>query len=46
MHPSFHYNPLEILELAKRNLKGCTLRVKRTAYLTITKPNLVYGTPA
>jgi Reverse transcriptase (RNA-dependent DNA polymerase) len=36
----------QILGFAQRNLKGCTPRVKRTAYLTMVKPILFYGTPA
>jgi Reverse transcriptase (RNA-dependent DNA polymerase) len=36
----------QILGFAKRNLKGCTPRVKRTAYLTMVKPILFYGSPA
>jgi hypothetical protein len=36
----------QVLGFAKRNLKGCTPRVKRMAYLTMVKPILFYGTPA
>jgi hypothetical protein len=36
----------QILGFTQRNLKGCTPRVKRTAYLTLVKPILFYGTPA
>ena len=36
----------QILGFAQRNLKGCTPRVKWTAYLTMVKPILFYGTPA
>jgi hypothetical protein len=36
----------QILGFAQRNLKGCTPRIKRTAYLTMVKPILFYGTPA
>jgi len=31
---------------AKRNLKGCTPRVKRMGYLTMVKQILFYGIPA
>ncbi|CAB3374662.1 Hypothetical predicted protein [Cloeon dipterum] len=34
------------LGFAARNLRGCTQRVKRMAYLTLVKPKLFYGTPA
>jgi hypothetical protein len=36
----------QILGFARRNLKGCTPRVKRTAYLTLVKPILYYASPA
>ncbi|CAB3379847.1 Hypothetical predicted protein [Cloeon dipterum] len=34
------------LGFAARNLRGCTQRVKRMAYLTLVKPKLFFGTPA
>ncbi|CAB3375163.1 Hypothetical predicted protein [Cloeon dipterum] len=34
------------LRFAARNLRGCTQRVKRMAYLTLVKPKLFYRTPA
>ncbi|CAB3387627.1 Hypothetical predicted protein [Cloeon dipterum] len=34
------------LGFTARNLRGCTQRVKRMAYLTLVKPKLFYGTPA
>jgi hypothetical protein len=37
---------VQILGFAQRNLKGCTPRVKKMAYLTMVKPILFYGTPA
>ncbi|CAB3387287.1 Hypothetical predicted protein [Cloeon dipterum] len=36
----------QTLGFAARNLRGCTQRVKRMAYLTLVKPKLFYGTPA
>jgi Reverse transcriptase (RNA-dependent DNA polymerase)/Endonuclease-reverse transcriptase len=36
----------QILGFARRNLKGCTPRVKRMAYLTLVKPILYYSSPA
>ncbi|CAB3387096.1 Hypothetical predicted protein [Cloeon dipterum] len=37
---------LQTLGFAARNLRGCTLRVKRIAYLSLVKPKLFYGSPA
>ncbi|CAB3388747.1 Hypothetical predicted protein [Cloeon dipterum] len=34
------------LGFAARNLRGCTQRVKRMAYLTLVKPKLFFGNPA
>ncbi|CAB3379844.1 Hypothetical predicted protein [Cloeon dipterum] len=36
----------QTLGFAARNLRGCTQRVKRIAYLSLVKPKLLYGTPA
>ncbi|CAB3388004.1 Hypothetical predicted protein [Cloeon dipterum] len=35
-----------VLGFAARNLRGCTQRVKRVAYLSLVKPILTYGLPA
>ena len=34
------------LSFISRNLHGCSLRVKRMAYLTFIRPIMLYGTPA
>ncbi|XP_065336839.1 uncharacterized protein LOC135937609 [Cloeon dipterum] len=36
----------QTLGFAARNLRGCTQRMKRIAYLSLVKPKLFYGTPA
>ncbi|CAB3381625.1 Hypothetical predicted protein [Cloeon dipterum] len=35
-----------VLSFAARNLRGCTQRVKRVAYLSLIKPILTFGLPA
>ena len=36
----------KLLGFVARNLRGCTSRVKRLAYVTLIKPVMLYGTPS